>query len=302
MKKLKISAVLVMAMYFVSMFTACEPYKYSTAVPQNTYETPHWAPPVYSGIRYYYLPDLECYYDIYSREYIFLDHARWIYSREIPYMYRDFDLNNCFVVIVNSNIYQPWMHHQYYVSHFPRYYYRDYYDHSNIPWVRGYDENFRRAVYWGENERHRARAWDDENLRNDRQFRYSRDDRQQQNQGYYRDENRPTPDNNRPNVSPGNNTGTTTSPAGNPENRTYTRRPQTEPNAGGQPAGNYNSPGQGLPNPMDSARIHKTNYYGRPIGQPVKVERQMRDPNEPGSSENKSRREDINTRSRSGRR
>jgi hypothetical protein len=301
MKKLTASLLLVMAILYVCVFTGCEPYRYSTTGPQTIYETPHWAPPVYSGIRYYYLPDIESYYDIHTREFIFLDHARWIYSREIPYMYRDFDLNTCFVVIVNSNIYQPWMHHQYYVSHFPRYYYRDYYDHSNIPWVRGYDENFRRAVYWRENERDRARSWDDQNLRNNRQFRYSREDRQQQNQGYYRNEDRPSPGDNRSNVNTGNNSGTNT-PRENPENRTYTRRPQVEPNNGGQPADNYNSTRQRPATPADSARMHKTNYYGRPIGQPVKVERQMRNPDEPGSSGNNTRREETNTRSRSGRR
>ena len=279
MRKLKEAAVVIMVLLTLSMFTGCETYRYSTTGSQPVYENPHWAPPVYPGIRYYYLPDIECYYDIHSREFIYLDHARWMYSPTLPYMYPGFDLNNCFVIIVNSNIYQPWMHHQYYVSHFPRYYYRDYYDHSNIPWVRGYDENFRRAVYWGEKERDRARSWDDKNLRKNRQFKYSKEDRLQQNKTYPREEYNP---------SRGN---------------TVTRRPGNENNNRNQPTDTYHPTRSQPATPADTTRIHQTNYYGKPIGQPVKVERKMRSQSETGSSENvKSQDRETNRRSNSGRR
>jgi len=303
MRKLKEAAVVIMVLLTLSMFTGCETYRYSTTGSQPVYENPHWAPPVYPGIRYYYLPDIECYYDIHSREFIYLDHARWMYSPTLPYMYPGFDLNNCFVIIVNSNIYQPWMHHQYYVSHFPRYYYRDYYDHSNIPWVRGYDENFRRAVYWGENERDRARSWDNENLRKNRQFKYSRDDRQQQNNAYNRDEYRQKTDNiqgDRKTVEPPRKN---TNPTDNSGNDPVTRRPQVENNNGNQPAGTVHPTRSQPATPADTTRIHQTNYYGKPIGQPVKVERKMRSQSETGSSENvKSQDRETNRRSNSGRR
>jgi hypothetical protein len=294
--------VFVIMLLFVSAFTGCETYRYGTSGSQPVYESPQWAPAVYSGIRYYYLPDIECYYDIYTREFVFLDHAQWFYSPTLPTMYPGFDLNNCFVVIVNSNIYQPWMHHQYYVSHFPRYYYRDYYDHSNIPYVRGYDENFRRAVYWRENERDRARSWNDENLRNNRQFRYSRDDRQQQYKSYNQGDNRYTNDSNRGNGKTVEPPGKNTNPAGNSGNNPVTRKPQSENNNDSQPAGTVNPPRQRPGIPVDSTRIHHTNYYGKPIGQPVKVERQMRNQSETGSSDGNTKGVENNTRSRSGRR
>jgi hypothetical protein len=303
MKKLKEAAAVVIILLILSMFTGCETYRYGSSASQPVYENPQWAPPVYPGIRYYYLPDIECYYDIYSREFIFLDHAQWIYSPTLPYMYPGFDLNNCFVVVVNSNIYQPWMHHQYYVSHFPRYYYRDYYDHSNIPWVRGYDENFRRAVYWKENERDRARSWDDENLRKTRQFRYSREDRQQQNKGYNQVENRPSPGYEHGNVNPVNNPGKNTYPAENQGNNPVTRRPQIENNKGNQSDGTVNSTQPQPVTPVDTPRTHQTNYYGRPIGQPVKVERQMRNKSETESSGDTGNRDrETNRKSNSGRR
>jgi len=295
MKKLKEAAVVLIVLLTLTIFTGCETYKYGTQAPQPVYETPHWAPQVYSGVRYYYLPDIECYYDMYSREFIFLDRARWVYSPVLPYMYRDFDLTRSFVVIVNSRIYQPWMHHQYYVSHFPRYYYRDYYDHSNIPWVRGYDENMRRAVYWKENERDRARSWNDQNLRNDRQFRYSREDRQQQTGN---DNRIVTGGDNQVNPPPVNERNHALPPLG-------TKKPDqviTEPEGTSGPPTNNPGPPATTPS-TETRRSTSTNYYGRPIGQPVKVERQMRNQSETGAPEdNRTKPSEPTKRSNSGRR
>jgi hypothetical protein len=281
MKKLTESAVLVMMLLFISAFPGCETYRYGTQGPQIVVDNPQWAPPYYSGARYYYFPDIECYYDLYSREFIYLDHAQWIYSRDIPYMYRDFDLNNCFVVVVNSTIYQPWMHHQYYVSHFPRYYYRDYYDHSNIPYVRGYNENSRSAIYWGENERGRARSWDGENLRNNRQFKYSKDDRLQKNNTYKQGDYRQTPESGDRQGNREDNNRNRTNPRGNQVNKSV--------------------PGQQPAATPETERNHNTNYYGKPIGQPVKVERKMRNQPENESKE-ESKNPDTKRRSNSGRR
>jgi hypothetical protein len=229
MKPLKNFAAVAVLLLSMILFSGCGTYLYSQSGYQTRYENPQWAPSYYDGARYYYLPDLECYYDIYAREFVFLYNGQWMYSSTFPSIYSDFDLNNAFVVVINSDIYQPWMHHHYYVSHYPRYYYRDYYDHSNIPYVRGFNENNRSALYWSENERHRSRSWDDVNLRNGRRFSYSKEDRLHQRNTY-------------------NQTN----------NRQYNTTPQ-------QPA-----------NVEERQRSDATNYYGRPIGQPVKARKQMR--------------------------
>jgi hypothetical protein len=265
MKSLKASALAAVMLLCVSLFTGCKVYNYGPSEPQTVYENPQWAPPYYQGARYYYLPDIETYYDLYSREFIFLNNAQWIYSPYISPYYSAFDLNNCFVIIVNTNIYQPWMHHQYYVSHFPRYYYHDYYDHSNIPYVRGFNENSKSAIYWAENERDRARSWDDDNLRNNRQFKYSEPDRQHQintnNQAGNRQSRENTGNDRTPQTIPDNRRNT----SGNTGDKTVTPQPTTTP--------------------RETKRTDNTNYYGKPIGQPVKVERQMRNPTETKSTD-----------------
>jgi len=276
MKRLTEWVALAVMLLSMTIFYGCNTYRQGTYGSQTSYENPQWGPSYYDGTRYYYLPDIECYYDLYTREFIFLNNAQWIYSPYLPSVYSYFDLNTSFIVLVNSNIYQPWMHHQYYVSHFPRYYYRDYYDHSNIPYVRGFNENSRSAIYWSENERDRARSWDDKNLRTGRQFRYSKEDRLQQksmnNSGVYRQspDYRYGNDNSRNN--PDNNTNRTENPVNSPVNR----QPQNDNTKVTSPVGTENASRPQPVNTPEMRRPHNTNYYGIPIGQPVKVDRQMR--------------------------
>jgi len=283
MKTIKGMTVVVMTLLTVAVFSGCDVYTYSTSATQTNYENPRWAPPYYNGARYYYLPDIESYYDLSSREFIFLNNGQWNYSSEFPSIYGNFDLNNCFSVVLDVNVFQPWMHHHYYVSHYPRYYYRDYYDHSNIPYVRGFNENIRSAVYWGENERNRARSWDNEGMRSNRQFKYPKQERDQQNTWNNNQGERRSEDNGLNKRNSQNNSDYNTG-------RSVTNQPvspsRNDNNVSRQPASN-NSNRQQTGRSSDVQRpVQGTNYYGRTIGQPVKVEKQMRRENA-GDGENK---------------
>jgi len=272
MKKLNESVVVVAILFFVFVFTGCGLYNYGTSGVQTSYANPQWAPPYYAGARYYYLPDAECYYDLSSREFIYLERGQWIYSQNMPSIYADFDLNNSFAIVLNVNVYRPWMHHQYYVSHYPRYYYRDYYDHSNIPYVRGFNENGRKAIYWKENERSRARSWDNQNQRNDRGFKYTKDDRQQQRNtdNERRGENGTVSRNTRSDRTSDKASGQKT-----------TRRTESTNNDDRSTRGdNQNTTRQQRAKTPEAEKPRSTNYYGRTIGNPVKVEKQMQDKKE----------------------
>lgn len=281
MKKLTEWLAVAAMLLSMTIFNGCNTYRQGTYESQASYENPQWGPSYSNGTRYYYLPDIESYYDIYTQEFIFLNHAQWIYSPYLPLIYPDFNLNNSFVVVVNSNIYQPWMHHQYYVSHFPRYYYRDYYDRSNFAYVRGYNENSSSAIYWSENERERARNWNDENLRTGRQFKYSKEDRQQQRDMNNSDSYRQSSDYQNDNYNSRNNPVNNTNRAENPVNR----QPQTDNNKVTSPEGTDNNSRTQPGSTTETRRTTNTNYYGVPIGQPVKVDRQMRIQNTTRTSE-----------------
>lgn len=299
MKRVKRTALFVITLLFVSLFSACDMYSYITPSTQVSYNNPAWAPPYVQGVRYYYLPDIETYYDLTTQQFVYLNDGQWYFSQELPSIYAGFDLYNCYTVAIDYNTYQPWMHQQYYVSHYPRYYYRDYYDHSNIPYVRGYNENTRSAIYWSENERSRARKWDNENLKSNHQFKYSDSDRRQQQNNSYNNNPTRTTDNRyaqpqqpvrgdntvaprRPDNSSTNNErpvvrdNITTRPT--PSANYNTNRQQGNDNRGNvtPPPASGNGPASHQQNGVTSRGDQKTNYYGRTIGQPVKVEKQMR--------------------------
>ncbi|MEI7676972.1 MAG: hypothetical protein WCJ03_09345, partial [Bacteroidales bacterium] len=111
------------------------------------YENPAWAPAYHPGVRYYYFPDLEMYYDLSNRDFIYLSDGQWLFSNTLPPFYADYNLYNGFVVSLNVRVFQPWRHHQYYVSNYPRYYYRNFYSRETHR-VRGFSENERHPIYY----------------------------------------------------------------------------------------------------------------------------------------------------------
>ncbi|OQY95565.1 MAG: hypothetical protein B6D37_05175 [Sphingobacteriales bacterium UTBCD1] len=146
-KRLSIGFALSILIYGVS---GCGPGTYVSGGIQ--YSNPAWAPAYYPGVRYYYIPDIETYYDLSDDDFVYLNDGQWMFSPYLPPMYSGFDLYSCFVVSLNVNVYHPWLHHQYYVSHYPRYYYHNVY-HNNYASVRGFNENSRKPIMWKSGER-----------------------------------------------------------------------------------------------------------------------------------------------------
>ena len=59
---------------------------------------PQWAPVGYEGSRYYYLPDLEAYYDVETSMFIYFERNSWVHRTYLPLRYRNYDLYNCYKV------------------------------------------------------------------------------------------------------------------------------------------------------------------------------------------------------------
>lgn len=60
----------------------------------NVGTPPVWAPNAPAGVHFYYLPDIEVYYDVPARNYIYLRNGRWIRSVSLPSVYRSYDLRH----------------------------------------------------------------------------------------------------------------------------------------------------------------------------------------------------------------
>lgn len=72
---------------------------------------PQWGPEGYSGIQFYYLPDMEIYYDVYAATFISRRMGVWVHRNNLPYRYRNYDLYSGYkVVLINYHGITPYMH------------------------------------------------------------------------------------------------------------------------------------------------------------------------------------------------
>ena len=53
---------------------------------------PKWAPKAPATTRYYYLPDIQTYYDVPSQRYIYQRDGAWVRTTNLPTRYRGYDL------------------------------------------------------------------------------------------------------------------------------------------------------------------------------------------------------------------
>jgi hypothetical protein len=68
----------------------------------NIGSQPVWGPVGYDYVDYYYLPDIETYYYVPTRQFIYLSGGNWIFSYGLPPAYRTYNLYSGYKVVVNQ--------------------------------------------------------------------------------------------------------------------------------------------------------------------------------------------------------
>lgn len=63
---------------------------------------PEWGPVGYDNMEYYYLPDIQVYYDIRLAQYIYYGGNKWIRARRLPSHYRNYNLYNGYKVVLTD--------------------------------------------------------------------------------------------------------------------------------------------------------------------------------------------------------
>ncbi|HMI07488.1 MAG TPA: hypothetical protein VK528_08075, partial [Flavobacterium sp.] len=63
---------------------------------------PAWAPVGYETAEYYYLPDVESYYDVRASRFIYFGNGQWVRTRYLPRPYRHYDLYNGYKVVLTD--------------------------------------------------------------------------------------------------------------------------------------------------------------------------------------------------------
>jgi len=74
---------------------------------------------VYENSRFYYLPDIDAYYDIAAGQYVYFDGNDWIYAAYLPEMYNGFDFNSCAKISVNEV--RPYLRNDFYRNRYASY-------------------------------------------------------------------------------------------------------------------------------------------------------------------------------------
>jgi len=86
----------------IMMFFASSSINAQISVNVNLGLQPSWGPVGYSSVDYYYIPDVQSYYDVRNTQFIYLSNGAWIRSSRLPYQYRSYDLNRGYKVVLND--------------------------------------------------------------------------------------------------------------------------------------------------------------------------------------------------------
>lgn len=115
MKKLLLSAIL-----FAALFSFTETKAQVRFNLNINLGRPAWGLPGNYAGDYYYLPEIDCYYDIPRRQFIYFDGGGWAFAAELPYAFRGYDLYHGYKVLVNEP--RPYLRCNYYRERYRPYY------------------------------------------------------------------------------------------------------------------------------------------------------------------------------------
>lgn len=114
MKKL----VLFAAVLMVSLFSI-DDAKAQIHLNVNISQQPVWGPTGYDHVDYYYLPDINAYYNVTSKKYIYSNQGNLVWTNSLPAQFRNFDLYRAYKVVVNEP--KPYLRNNVYVAKYSRF-------------------------------------------------------------------------------------------------------------------------------------------------------------------------------------
>jgi hypothetical protein len=102
--------------------------KAQVSVSVNIGAQPQWGPAGYAEADYYYLPDIECYYYVPRRQFVYLSGPNWVFSYDLPARYRGYDLYGGYKVVCSGP--RPYTHFYDHRVQYARY--RGYHGHQPV--------------------------------------------------------------------------------------------------------------------------------------------------------------------------
>ena len=92
----------------VALFICTAPFYSASAQSRenatvNTSSQPSWGPRGFDYAEYYYLPDIEVYYHVPERQFIYQKGGNWIFSSALPEQHSKYDLYAGNIVVINES-------------------------------------------------------------------------------------------------------------------------------------------------------------------------------------------------------
>lgn len=96
-----------------------QPSEAQVRVNVNIGSQPLWGPVGYDFVRYYYMPEIDVYYNVSNRKYTYYQGNRWVTKSKLPGRYKKFDLYRTYKVVMNDR--DPWHRHGNHRNQYGRY-------------------------------------------------------------------------------------------------------------------------------------------------------------------------------------
>lgn len=99
MKKKLFSMLFVLTAFFISSTSRAQ---VSVGINININDQPDWGPAGYDYVEYYYMPDIEAYYYVPGRQFVYLSGNRWVFSATLPSVYAHYNLYSGYKVVFKT--------------------------------------------------------------------------------------------------------------------------------------------------------------------------------------------------------
>src|SRR5882724_8014170 len=102
MKKILLLGILVIGSVMINKASAQVEFNANIGIEAQ----PDWGPSGYDNAQYYYLPDIEAYYCVPTREFTWFENGQWVTSPYLPQCYANYDLYSGYKIVLNER--NPW--------------------------------------------------------------------------------------------------------------------------------------------------------------------------------------------------
>ena len=85
----------------------------------NIASQPLWGPTGFNTVAYYFIPEIQAYYSVDDKKFIYMEEGKWAFSENLPAAFKDYDLYSAYKVVINRP--QPYLNFRAHVARYGHY-------------------------------------------------------------------------------------------------------------------------------------------------------------------------------------